>query len=145
MSEESESLRTKLILSLLSGKPIKLKHIRQDEDEPGLTGKYSFHLINFPIWIYYDTCLDYEVNLLKLLDMITNGTRTDINETGTSLYFVPGLLIGGTFQFDCKLQRSISYYLQVLFCIGPFGKKPLDVTFTGITNDSDDLSVPTYL
>lgn len=124
MSEESESLRTKLILSLLSGKPIKLKNIRQDEDEPGLT--------------------DYEVNLLKLLDMITNGTRTDINETGTSLYFVPGLLIGGTFEFDCKLQRSISYYLQVLFCIGPFGKKPLEVTFTGVTNDSDDLSVTVY-
>lgn len=76
--------------------------------------------------------------------MITNGTRTDINETGTSLYFVPGLLIGGTFEFDCKLQRSISYYLQVLFCIGPFGKKPLEVTFTGVTNDSDDLSVPIY-
>lgn len=60
---------------------------------------------------------------------------------GTSLYFVPGLLIGGTFQFDCKLERSISYYLQVLFCIAPFGKKPLEVTFKGVTNDANDLSV----
>lgn len=121
MTDGAESLRVKLILSVLSGKPIKLKNIRRDEDEPGLQ--------------------DYEVNLLKLIDLITNGTRTDINETGTSLYFVPGLLIGGTFEFDCKLERSISYYLQVLFCIGPFGKKPLDITFKGITNDSDDLSI----
>jgi hypothetical protein len=32
-------LRVQLILSLLSGKPIKLKNIRTDSDEPGLTGK----------------------------------------------------------------------------------------------------------
>jgi RNA 3'-terminal phosphate cyclase len=32
-------LRVQLILSLLSGKPIKLKNIRSDSDEPGLTGK----------------------------------------------------------------------------------------------------------
>jgi len=92
----------------------------------------KFHLFLF---------IDFEVNLLKLIDLITNGTRTDINETGTSLYFVPGLLIGGSFEFDCKLERSISYYLQVLFCIAPFGKKPLEVTLKGVTNDSDDLSV----
>jgi len=122
MTEDSDCLlRIKLIVSLLSGKPLKLKNIRRDADEPGLK--------------------DYEVNLLKLIDLITNGTRTDINETGTSLYFVPGLLIGGKFDFDCKLERSISYYLQVLFCVAPFGKQPLDVTFKGITNDSDDLTI----
>ena len=39
MSGESESLRIKLVLSVLSGKPLKLKNIRQEEDEPGLAGK----------------------------------------------------------------------------------------------------------
>lgn len=121
MTADTIHLRIKLTHSILSGKPLKIKNIRRDEDEPGLK--------------------DCEVNLLKLIDQITNGTRTDINETGTSLYFVPGLLIGGTFEFDCKLERSISYYLQVLFCLGPFGKKPLEVIFKGVTNDSNDLSI----
>jgi RNA 3'-terminal phosphate cyclase-like protein len=84
---------------------------------------------------------DYEVNLLKLIDSISNGTRTDINETGTSLYFIPGLLLGGKHVFDCKLERSISYYLEVVLCLAPFSKQPIDITFKGITNDPIDVSV----
>jgi len=38
MSEAAECLRIKLVLSILSGKPVKLKNIRRDEDEPGLRG-----------------------------------------------------------------------------------------------------------
>lgn len=79
--------------------------------------------------------------MLKLIDIITNGTRTDINETGTSLYFVPGLLIGGKIEFDCKLERAISYYLQFLFCVSPFAKQPIEATLLGVTNDSIDLTV----
>ena len=85
--------------------------------------------------------LDYEVNLLKLIDTLTNGTRTDINETGTFLYFVPGLLVGGKFEFDCKLERSIGYYLQFLVCLAPFTKQPLEVTLRGVTNDPNDITV----
>ena len=114
-------IRIKLVLSLLSGKPIKIKDIRRYEEEPGLK--------------------DYEINLLKLLDIVTNGTRTTINETGTSLYFVPGLLIGGKVEFDCKCERAISYYLQVLFCIAPFTKQPIEAVLTGVTNDPIDLTV----
>lgn len=33
-------LRIQLILSVLSGKPLKLKNIRQDEVEPGLKGSF---------------------------------------------------------------------------------------------------------
>ena len=40
MTEDSHSsIRIKLILSILSGIPLKIKNIRRDEDEPGLTGK----------------------------------------------------------------------------------------------------------
>ena len=39
MTEDSDCLlRIKLIVSLLSGKPLKLKNIRRDADEPGLRG-----------------------------------------------------------------------------------------------------------
>ena len=84
------------------------------------------------------------MNLLKLIDAITNGTRTDINETGTSLYFVPGLLIGGKLTFDCQLERAIGYYLQVIACLAPFAKQPMDVTLTGVTNDPFDVSVDMF-
>ena len=38
MPEAAECLRIKLVLSILSGKPMKLKNIRRDEVEPGLNG-----------------------------------------------------------------------------------------------------------
>lgn len=84
---------------------------------------------------------DHEVNLLKLIDSVTNGTRTDINETGTSLYFVPGTILGGTVEHDCSMERSIGYYLQVLVCLAPFSKQPFEITLRGVTNDPDDVSV----
>ena len=70
-----------LILSLLSGKPVIIEDIRHLEDELGLT--------------------DYEVSLLKLVDELTNGTKTKLNETGTRLVFSPGFIIGGTFTVQC--------------------------------------------
>ena len=83
--------------------------------------------------------------MLKLLDSITNGTRTDINETGTSLYFMPGMLTGGKCEFDCQLARSMGYYLQVLMCLAPFFKQPLEITLNGVTNDPIDASVSIVL
>ncbi|CAF0766929.1 unnamed protein product [Brachionus calyciflorus] len=114
-------LRIKIILSILSGKPLKLKNIRRNEHEPGLK--------------------DFEVNLLKLIDKLTSGTRVDINETGTSLYFVPGILLGGKVEHDCGLERSIGYFLQTILCMAPFTKKPMELTLTGVTNDPDDVSI----
>ena len=67
--------RQLLILSLLSGKPLVVEDIRHLDDDLGLT--------------------DYEVSLLKLIDELTNGTRTKLNETGTRLVLNPGFIIGG--------------------------------------------------
>lgn len=80
-------LRQRLVLSILSGKTIQITNIRTAEDEPGLK--------------------DYEISLLKLLDKVTNGTIVELNETGTSLYFQPGLLFGGTVENDCSVQRGL--------------------------------------
>lgn len=83
----SSFLKQRLVLSVLSGKPVKITDIRALDDEPGLR--------------------EFEVSLVRLLDKITNGTIVELNETGTSLYFQPGLLYGGTIQHDCSVQRSI--------------------------------------
>ena len=71
----SSQFRQVLILSLLSGKPVTVEEIRKLEDNPGL--------------------LEHEITLLKLLDEITNGSKTKVNETGTRVVFHPGFIIGG--------------------------------------------------
>lgn len=92
----SSFLRQRLILSTLSGKPVKIIEIRSADDEPGLR--------------------EYEVSLIRLLDKITNGTAIELNQTGTSLFYQPGLLHGGKFEHDCSLQRGIGKNKNIFFC-----------------------------
>ncbi|EDO31302.1 predicted protein [Nematostella vectensis] len=113
--------RQRLVLATLSGKSVRIRNIRIQEDDPGLK--------------------DFEANFIRLLDKVTNGSRIEVNETGTSLLYKPGLLSGGVVDHDCGLQRSIGFYLEALVYLAPFCKKPLRVTMRGITNDSDDPSV----
>jgi len=40
--EGCSNFRTRIILSLLSGKPVKIRNIRSQENEPGLKGKNIF-------------------------------------------------------------------------------------------------------
>lgn len=58
----SNIMRQRLILSVLTGKAISISNIRASDNEPGLR--------------------EYEVNLLRLLDKMTNGTWLEVNETG---------------------------------------------------------------
>lgn len=83
----SNFLRQRLLLSTLSGKAVRIIEIRQLDHEPGLK--------------------EFEVSLIRLLDKVTNGTTVELNETGTSLYYNPGLLIGGSIEHECSLQRGI--------------------------------------
>nr|XP_056704363.1 RNA 3'-terminal phosphate cyclase-like protein [Euleptes europaea]XP_056722669.1 RNA 3'-terminal phosphate cyclase-like protein [Euleptes europaea] len=114
-------LRQRLVLSTLSGRPVKIRKIRAKEDNPGLR--------------------DFEANFIRLIDKITNGSRIEINQTGTTLYYQPGLLCGGSLEHDCSPNRSIGYYLESLLCLAPFMKHSLRIVFRGITNDQVDPSV----
>ena len=60
---------------------------------------------------------------------------------GTSLFYHPGLLVGGTLEHDCSRQRSIGYFLEPLMMLAPFAKKPIHITLQGLTNGPLDLSV----
>jgi RNA 3'-terminal phosphate cyclase-like protein len=55
-------LRQRLVLSVLSGKSIRVDGIRTDDVHVGLR--------------------DYEVNLLRLVEKVTNGSTIEINVTG---------------------------------------------------------------
>ncbi|XP_011303786.1 probable RNA 3'-terminal phosphate cyclase-like protein [Fopius arisanus] len=114
-------LKYRLLLSTLSGKPVRIEDIRTNHDDPGLK--------------------EYEVSLIRLLDRLTNGTRVELNETGTSLFYSPGLLVGGELEHECSLQRGIGYYLEAVMALAPFCKKPVEIKLRGITNNSLDPSV----
>lgn len=117
----SNCLRQRLMLSVLTGKPIRVSNIRTKDDEPGIA--------------------EYEAKLFKLIEKVTNGTVITIDETGSEFEFKPGLLFGGKIDHDCGLERCISYYLEVLLVFAPFCKKPIEATLKGITNDQIDVCV----
>ncbi len=76
-------LRHRLVLSLLSGKPVRIDKIRPEDKNPGLRGELTFVSPcrqRKPISLFPD----YEVSLLRLLERVTNGTIIEINVTGMS-------------------------------------------------------------
>ena len=114
-----KNFRYNLALSILSGKPIRISKIRiKNLENPGLQ--------------------EYEANLLKLIDLITNGTNIEINPSGTSIAFIPGILQGGDFTktqnfeiFETNCDRGLSYYLEFLFMVGMFCKEKLKIKDCG--------------
>nr|XP_021199891.2 probable RNA 3'-terminal phosphate cyclase-like protein [Helicoverpa armigera] len=117
----SNFFRQRLLLATLSGRAIKIEEIRSTHDDPGLR--------------------EYEVSLIRLLDKVTNGTRVELSQTGTSVYYQPGILVGGQVTHSCSTQRGIGYYLEILLALGPFCKEPLNAVLQGVTHSDLDVSV----
>ncbi|TFK42399.1 RNA 3'-terminal phosphate cyclase/enolpyruvate transferase [Crucibulum laeve] len=116
-----QHLRQRLVLSILSGKHVRIDKIRSEDKNPGLR--------------------DFEVSLLRLLEKVTNGTIIEISLTGTAILLKPGIISGGPITHDCPLSRSIGYFLEPIIMLSPFAKKPVHLTLKGITTDEHDLSV----
>lgn len=120
----SASLRYRLVLAILTGRTVRFDEIRSNEqDAPGLSPA--------------------EVSFVRLLDKITNGSAIDINETGTTLRFRPGILVGqaaGRMSHECHPSRPVAYYLEPLLMLAPFCKKALDITLKGPTHGPTDQS-----
>lgn len=119
----TQDFRTRLVLSTLCGRPIRITQIRSNDTDPGLK--------------------DYEVSFLRLLEAITNGSAIEISYTGTTVIYKPGIIVGGEHTHHCPLTRGIGYYIEPLLILGAFGKKELKITFKGITSSSKDLGVDT--
>jgi RNA 3'-terminal phosphate cyclase-like protein len=116
--------RERLVCATLSGKPIRIDEIRSLDERPGIR--------------------DFEASFLRLLEKVTNGCSIQINNTGTSLKYKPGLMIGGHIlglTHACPNSRSIGYFVEPLLKLSLFSKKALVITLTGITNDELDPSV----
>ncbi|KIM48930.1 hypothetical protein M413DRAFT_59937 [Hebeloma cylindrosporum] len=115
-----QHLRNRLVLSILSGKHVRIDKIRSEDKNPGLR--------------------DYEISLLRLLEKVSNGTVIEISVTGTAILLKPGIIFGGTLQHDCPTSRAIGYFLEPVIMLAPFAKKPMNITLKGITTDEHDLS-----
>ncbi|KAJ1811978.1 hypothetical protein LPJ75_003884, partial [Coemansia sp. RSA 2598] len=116
-------LKQRLVLSILSQRPVRIVKIRSDDENPGLR--------------------DYEITLLRLLDKATNGSKFEISHTGTSVLLRPGMINGGRIEMDCPVSRAIGYYLEALVALAPFGKEQMTAVLRGITMNNTDLSVDT--
>lgn len=119
--EGCTNFRTRIVLSILSGKVVKITKIRPKSEETGI--------------------LEFEASFLRLVDKLTNGSRVDVSVTGTAVTFVPGLLTGGTVEHQCCPDRSIGYYLLPLLMLAPFCKQPLQLLLHGVTNSQTDPSI----
>ncbi|CAK5080549.1 unnamed protein product [Meloidogyne enterolobii] len=124
--EGSNFFRQYLVYSILSGRRISIRNVRPYDDSPGIK--------------------DFEYKLLSLIDLITNGSEIDINKTGrnvkgTQVDFSPGTLQGGSFEFQCGVERCISYFLEPLIFLAPFCKIAINGNLKGLTNVPDELSV----
>lgn len=89
---------------------------------------------------------EYETSLLLLLEKITNGCHVEINRTGTSVLYRPGVVIGGkNLTHDCPSSRCITYFAEVAALLAPFAKDALEISFTGVTNGVEaDVGVDTF-
>ncbi|KAH7103742.1 18S rRNA biogenesis protein [Auriculariales sp. MPI-PUGE-AT-0066] len=126
-----EHLRTRLAMSLLSGKALRVDKIRPDDKNPGLRGQFCLPLCG--IVKYAHSISDYEASLLRLLEKISNGAVIEISYTA-------GILSGGRIEHDCSAARSVGYFLEPVLMLAPFCKKPLELTLRGVTSDDLDLS-----
>jgi RNA 3'-terminal phosphate cyclase-like protein len=87
----------------------------------------------------------FEASFLRLLDKLSNGCRIQINETGTTLRYVPGVLVGGLgLEHECPPGRGVGYLLEALHCLAPFTKHGVAITLRGVTNEDQDLSADAF-
>mmetsp|Transcript_20231 Transcript_20231/g.37732 ORF Transcript_20231/g.37732 Transcript_20231/m.37732 type:complete len:279 (+) Transcript_20231:3088-3924(+) len=121
----AQSFRHRLILSTLSGKTLTIKRIRSEDEYPGLA--------------------DYEIQFVKLLEKVTNGSRVVVNQTGTVLSYTPGLITNqaDTILHECGTQRSLSYFVEGILPVVIWGKHPLNLVLEGKTHDSTEISLET--
>lgn len=118
----SNHLKQKLILATISGKTVQITDIRRDSD--GLQ--------------------EFEINVIRLIDKLTNGTKIKISRCGTELEFSPGILHGGKIEHLCCVDKSIGELnkLRLLRNLKQFSFKFQDTTSTFSSPSDHSASSP---
>ena len=106
--------RQRIVSATLSGRPIRIDAIRGDDEQPGVR--------------------DFEASFLRLVDKMTNGTKIEVNETGTRIAYTPGFVTGGKIEHQCANTRAIGWYLEGILPMCAFAKMPVFIRFTEQTD-----------
>lgn len=102
-----------------------IKDIRPKDEEPGLR--------------------DFEASFVRLLDKLCDGSEITIDETGTTLRYKPGQILGGEgLAHTCPPSRGLTYFLEGLLLLAPLAKQPLSIRLKGVTNAPMDPSCDTF-
>ncbi|KAG0664855.1 rRNA-processing endoribonuclease [Maudiozyma exigua] len=117
----SQNFRLRVVLSTLSGKPIKIEKIRSADLNPGLK--------------------DYEISFLRLIESVTNGSQIEISYTGTTVIYRPGIIVGGSHTHNCPSSKPVGYFVEPLLYLAPFSKKKFSIVLRGITSSHNDAGV----
>jgi len=117
----SQNFRLRIVLSTLSGKPIKIEKIRSTDLNPGLK--------------------DYEISFLRLMESVTNGSQIEISYTGTTVIYRPGIIVGGSHTHNCPPSKPVGYFVEPLLYLAPFSKKKFSIVLRGITSSHNDAGV----
>ena len=120
-----EGFRARLTLATIAGRPLRIDGIRaHSPSAPGLA--------------------PHEASFLRLLEKVTHGAVVEINETGTSLRYRPGVIVGGSVEHECGTVRGVSYFLEPLLLLSLYARKPLHATLRGLTNGGPDPSADAW-
>mmetsp|Transcript_76361 Transcript_76361/g.223942 ORF Transcript_76361/g.223942 Transcript_76361/m.223942 type:complete len:381 (-) Transcript_76361:98-1240(-) len=118
-------LRQRLCLATVSGRPVIISGIRPQDEEPGLR--------------------DFEASFVRLLDKLCDGADISIDETGTTLRYRPGQIIGGQgLVHNCPPSRGLTYFLEGLLLLAPLAKQPVSIRLRGMTNGGPDPTCDTF-
>lgn len=121
----SNFLRQRLCLATVSGRAIVINDIRHKDEHPGLR--------------------DFEASFIRLLDKLCDGSDIHINETGTSLRYRPGQIVGGEgIVHNCPPSRGLTYFLEGILLLAPLAKQPLSIRLKGVTNGGPDPTCDTF-
>ncbi|SCU87471.1 LAME_0D10198g1_1 [Lachancea meyersii CBS 8951] len=112
------NFRLLIVLSTLSGKPIRVEKIRSEDLNPGLR--------------------DHEVSFLRLMEAMTNGSSIEISYTGTTVIYRPGIITGGSYTHQCPPGKPVGYYVEPMLYLAPFSKNKFSVIFRGVTASHQD-------
>uniref|UniRef100_A0A915LKG3 RNA 3'-terminal phosphate cyclase-like protein n=1 Tax=Meloidogyne javanica TaxID=6303 RepID=A0A915LKG3_MELJA len=154
--EGSNFFRQYLVYSILSGRRISIRNIRPYDDSPGIKD-FEYKLLSLidlitngseidinktgnqyighqGSQVSQEACLALPVgfHFVKCYNCYANCTQVD---------FSPGTLQGGSFEFQCGVERCISYFLEPLIFLAPFCKIAINGNLKGLTNVPDELSV----
>lgn len=107
-------LRTAIALSCITNRPVKVHNIRGKRPNPGLQHQH--------------------MTALRAAVEISKADVKGLSIGSTTVFFKPGEISGGKYEFDIKTAGSVTLVMQAILPILCFAKEPSEVTILGGTD-----------